>query len=190
MNPQYYGAAAEYNKPKGVKSFLSGKVVIIVGIAVVVIIVLIAVITLIGGVASGPRNELARLSARVQRLHDLLEDNVSNTKDPDLKKVSAEAKLYLSTNLLALNEAYGGKLPENIVNDEADSAALNRLGVATQAGRHDAELLAIIKEKSASILELSEKIQMEATGPKTRSAATQTTEYIDAINRQLANVDL
>lgn len=190
MNPQYYGAAADINKPKGPSALFNRKTLIIAGLVVAGLTLIMVVLAILGAIASGPRNDVARLTTRVQQLRDLLEKERSTIRHPDLKKVSAEARIYLATNALALSNAYGGELPDAIVASETDTTIKTKLDDATKAGRHDEEFLKIVEAKIALIQELSKKIQDTTSGQLTRAAATQTADSTAAISQRLDDISL
>lgn len=188
MNPQYYGAAAEYNKPKGHK-LLSGKILII-GAGVLIFFVLFLVLfTILGAIAGGPRNDLARLSARADDLKSFIDKNQQTIHSPALQKISAETSLFIGTNQQALSKAYGGPIPDNIAASEADTTSAGELTDATQAGKFDETYLSILKEKIAGILQLSQKIQ-ESGGSQTKAAGAATTSSMTTVNEELESIQL
>lgn len=188
MDPQYYGAAAEYNKPKRSKLF-SGKFLFIIVGALVVLLLMLVLFTILGAIASGPRNDLARLTARTNQLQNIIDKNQNDIHSPTLKKLSAEAKLFVSTNYLALKNAYSGDIPDTIAADEADATVSSKLTEATKAGKYDETYLGILKEKVAATLELAEKIQVSG-GQVTKTAAAQTLSSLTAVNDQLKAIEL
>ncbi len=188
MQPQYYGAAAGGNRPKGFGAFKGKLLIIIIGVVAGLIVVGLF-FTILGSLTSGPKNNVARLIARTQQLRTLLETEQKNIRDPALKKVSAEAELFLGTSDLALQNVLGGDLPENIVAEETDSTITDKLTTATQAGRHDQEFAAVFRQKVALILELSQKVQSQA-GQQSKAAATQLTNDTKSISEQLELITL
>jgi hypothetical protein len=189
MNPQYYGAAARYNKSKGAKLF--NRKTLLVGIIFVAVLSLIVMATaLINNIAGGPRNDVARLAARASQFQSIIGSDLSNIQHPQLKKVAAETKLYLVSNSLALTAAYGAALPDSVLADEADAAVASDLSAAAKAGKHDATFLEVMKEKSLATLELAKKVQSQSSGPKTKAAADQMVNTMQLINDQLAAIKI
>jgi hypothetical protein len=189
MNPQYYGAAAEYNKHKKDKPF-SRRIFILSLIVVGFFTVITIALTIIGSVANGPSNDLARLAARAAQLQNLAETSTNNIAHPDLKKAAAEAALYLATNSIALNNAYGGSPSDSIVASETDATIATTLADAKKAGKHDAEFMKIMQEKIGTTLELAQKIQSQNGNSKVKSTVSQTTSIINIINDELKAINL
>ncbi len=184
MDPQYYGAAAEYNKPKGSK-FLNPKVFMIAGGVLVGLLLLMVGFAVLGSLASGPRNDTAKLAVRAQGIYDFIDLDQKNIKDSDLSKIAEETKLFISTNSFALTDAYAGEIPDSIAASEADTTSTAKLESATKAGKHDEVFLEILTAKVASAMELAQKVKSQTSGAQTRTAADQTISNLQVISDQL-----
>jgi len=189
MQPQYYGAAAEYNKPTN-KNFFTGKLLMIIVGSLIGLLLLLLAFTIIGSFASGPRNDIARLAARAKQLQDVIEKNSAALKDSDLRDLTAEADLYAISGARQLQNAYGGTLPDSILASEADTTSAARLSDAVTQGKYDQEFLAILKDKVAQTLTLAQKVQTQSSGQQTKGAAGQTAANMSAISDQLNAIQL
>jgi len=189
MQPQYYGAAADYNKPKG-NSLLGKKVLFIAGGSVLGLILIAVFFTVLGAITSGPRNDVARLAAREQQLQKFVDSNLNSIKSGDLRKVSGEAQLYLGTDVSALQKVYGDKLPGQFVEAEADTTSAQKLKDATQAGKFDETFADLLAAKVTSALEQAQKVKEQTSGKETRAVATQAVTNLTAISEQLSKLTL
>lgn len=187
MQPQYYGAAADYNKPKTPK-LLSKKLLLIGGAVVVGLLVISTAFAILSAVSSGPRNDVARLIAREQQLQKVVTANARLLKNGDLKKVSAEAALYSASDATALTSVFGGDVPSEITASETDATVETKLKDATQAGKFDEVYAQIVTSQVDACLTLAQKIKDQTGGQQTRAAAAQAVVNLTSLADQLQKI--
>lgn len=189
MNPQYYGAAADYNNPKN-HPMVSKKLLLIAGGIVLGLIIIATLFSVVGTLTSGPRNEVARLAARVQQTQKFISDNNNTIGSGELKKINSEAELFLGTDLSALQKVYDGKLPDSITATETDTTSEKELKDATQAGKFDSTYLELLRTKIAACLDQAQKVRDATSGAQTKTVATQAANNLMTISEALNKLSL
>lgn len=186
MQPQYYGAAAEYNKPKNFR--FDKRIVILLGLVLIVALIIFIASLVIGSLTNGPRDNLARLIAREQQIVRFIDTNEANLKDSELKRIGSDTILYLGTDTAALRKLLSGGISEEISKQEADSTSAAKLKAAIQANKHDQTYLEILRDKIAAALELAKTVQAENNG-KIKTATDQTVKNLQTQLQQLDALD-
>lgn len=189
MNPQFYGAAADYNKPKQGK-LLNKKVLLIAGAALLGLVIISVIFAILGSIGAGPRSDIARLIVREQQLQDIITKNQALVGNTDLAKVSSEANLFLTSDITALTDIFGDKIPEDITASETDASIATKLKAATQSGKFDEVYLQTITSQVNSSLTLAQKIKLQTSGQQTRAAAAQAGTNLGAIADRLEAIKL
>lgn len=182
MQPQFYGAAAEYNKPKGFR--LNKRVFLFLGLAVIVILLVVIGLGLFSSLTSASRNNLARLIVREQQLVKFIDTNESAVKSSDLKRIGSDGVLYLTTDSQALRKTLSGGVPEEISKEELDTTSTAKLKSATQANKYDDVYKQLLADKLSATLKLAQTVAGENKG-NTKKAADQTVSNLKDLAGQL-----
>ena len=191
MQPKYYGAAAQYNKPTG-GNF--GKILKILGLFVGVIVLITIAYFAYTALTSGGKNSAAQLVARQRQLLTFLTANQGSVANDTLKTISGNATSLVTSDHYALSQGikteYGlAAVPEAITKAEADTTSTTTLKNAQIQSRFDQVYLQLLREKIASTQELAQSVLSTAGG--TLQTATQTTlEHLSTIDEQLDQLKL
>lgn len=189
MQPKYYGAAAEYNKPKFA---LKGRLFKVVGLVFLLLIVLMSAIAIVGLINSGPSNNLASLIVRQQQLQKFIAANQKSIHSSELAKLSAEASLFLTSDSTTLKgqlmSRYGvANISQEITKRETDTTSANKLKAAIQVNKFDSTYADILRDKLAATIELARIVERES-GSNLKAAAQQSIKNLQAVDTQLSAV--
>lgn len=193
MQPKYYGAAAQYNKPVGGGGGLSG-ILKIFGIFVGAIILIAVAFSIVSTINQGPSNEFARLVARVTELQTLLDKQRPNIRSSDLKTINATGQLLIAGDAAALNKqltaSFGLEaVPEAITAAEADPTAETTLKNASLTGTFDKVYVGVLRDKIAASYDMANSLLSSASGD-TQAVLKKTLETLDALDAQLEKLQI
>ena len=191
MEPRYYGAAANYNKPGG--SLLNPKYLMIGGLVLLVIIVLMVATAVINGINAGPGRSLATLVARETDLESLADKNKQHIKSGDLRKISADLGILLLGDTVTLtgymSSVYNlADVPEDIAADVADPDTDEDLKTAEQTGKFDVVFAAMLNTRLAAILDQAQKVQAAVGNQELKDALQETITTVTSLQEQLASL--
>lgn len=191
MEPKYYGAAADYNKPGGLQ--FSRKFLLIGLLILLVIVALMVGAAIISGINATPGRDLATLISKQSALQSLLDKNKTKIKDGDLRKANADTNLLLlsSTTTLTtyMTSIYGLKVvPSSIAAAEVDSTAADNLKAAEQVGKFDSTLTSIARTKLADSLAQANKVLSEVGNQNLKDAIQNTITALESADQQLAKL--
>lgn len=167
MQPQYYGAAATYNKaPKGP---LSNRLFLIIGAAFVGIILLAVIFYLFTSLTSGSRNQAAALQLRHSNLQSFVLGNQKSIKNAELAKLNSDLGILLSSDAVSLQKqltaTYGTfDVPKEIIAAENDSTSKKKLTEAELINKFDIAYKQILEAKIASNIQLAEQVAASESG--------------------------
>jgi hypothetical protein len=194
MQPKYYGAAAEYNKPvSGGGGGLSG-ILKIFGIFVGAILLIAIAFTVVNSIGKGPSNEFARLVARTTELQTLLDKQKPNIRSSDLKTINATGQILMAGDVAALSEqltvAFGAEgVPEDITAAEADPTIETTLKNAGLTGTFDKVYVGVLRDKIASSYDLANTLLGSASGD-TQAAVQKTIDTLTSLDSQLEKLQI
>jgi hypothetical protein len=177
MEPVYYGAAAQYNKPSGFQ--FNPKILLIVGLVLLVGIGLMVASAVITGINAGPGRDLATLIAQETDMQTIVDKQRAVVQNGDLKKANAEFSVMLLSDSMTLTEqmtkVYGlSAIPKDIAAANTDTDATNTLKTAQSVGNFDTTYAALLRAKIAEMLVSAHRIH-DVTGNATLKAQLQTT---------------
>jgi hypothetical protein len=195
MQPKYYGAAAEYNKPAGGSAGGLSGILKIFGIFIGAIIVIAVVLSIVSSIGKGPQNDFARLVARMSSLQNLLDKQKGNIRSSDLRTVSATALILVSgdTSTLAkqMRVSFGLEaVPEDITAAETDTTTDPELKKAQLTGGFDREYVTVLRDKIAAAYQLAETLKAAGGNDATIDALNKTLVSLDALDSQLTKLAL
>jgi hypothetical protein len=191
MEPKYYGAAAQYNKPGGMQF---NRKFLVIGLGVILVITLLIVgVTVINGLNAGPGRDLAKLVARQSTLQTLLEKNKDIIRGGDLRKANADANLFLLSSTATLSgymeSLYGLKsIPTDISAAEADKSAIEDLKTAEHVGKFDSTFINIIRSKLSSVLDQTQKVLGEVGNQDLKTALEDTVTALESADSEFAKL--
>lgn len=194
MQPKYYGAAANYNKPSGGMTGLSG-ILKIFGIFVGVVILLAIAYSIVTGISKGPQDNLARLVAREKALQTLLEKQKTNIRSGDLRTVNASAHILTVGDAATANRllasVYGAKeVPKEITAAETDATLETTLKNAVLVGTFDKTYVDVLREKIAASYSLAQTVSNAANNKELKTATQHMMNNLSTIDTQLEQLDL
>ena len=191
MDPKYYGAAADYNKPSGFQ--FNSRILIIALGGLLIVVLLIVIVAVIAGINSAPGRDLATLVARESELQSLLDKNKTKINDGDLRKANADANLLLLSSSITLTDymtsVYGLKtIPTDISAAEADTTATEDLKAAEQVGKFDSTITQIARTKLADTITQAKKVLGEVGNQELKAAIQNTITSLQSADDQLAKL--
>ncbi len=191
MEPRYYGAAANYNKPGG--TLFNPKLLMIGGLALVIIIVIFVAIAVISGINAGPSRDLATLVAQQTDLQTLTEKSKDRIKSGDLRKVNADASLLLLSDTITLtgylNSLYSiTAIPPEVLAAATDPDTEGDLKTAEQTDKFDIVYIAVINQKLNSIREQVQKVQTQVGNKDLKTTLDATLATITSLQGQLSEL--
>ncbi|MGH7196992.1 MAG: hypothetical protein ACREGJ_04510 [Candidatus Saccharimonadales bacterium] len=193
MQPQYYGAAAKYNKPRGFQ--FNGRTVMMIALGFVGLILITIGFVLVGSLTSGPKNNLAALVVREEQLQTFIKNAQGKIKSGDLAKINSDAHLLIATDSLALRAQLGTvygqkKISDDIVKREADSASAKKLADAELINAFDTTYSRILRDKLASAFQLANKVRLESKNSNLKKVLAQAITNLETIDKQVADLKL
>jgi hypothetical protein len=194
MQPKYYGAAANYNKPVGGKSGLGG-ILKIFGIFVGAVIVLAVGFSIVNSLSKGPQENFERLIARESDLLKLMDKQKDNIRNSDLRTINATGTLLTAGDVGALNKrltaSFGAEgVSESIAAAETDTTSEATLGNAVITGTFDKTYVGILRDKIASASGLARTLVSSVSGDATKQAVQKTLDNLEAIDTQLSKLPI
>lgn len=191
MQPKYYGAAAQYNRPKGTGL---GQILKIIGMVVGGIILITIGYFVVSALTSGGKTATATLVARERTLVSFLTQNQGTIANDNLQTIASNATSLLNSDHYALTQgmkaAYGlAAPPEDITKSEADTTSKKTLDTAKVQSRFDQVYVELLREKLASAQQLARTVQGQSSGNLNKAAAV-TIKNITTIDEQLAKLQL
>ncbi|HSE60900.1 MAG TPA: hypothetical protein VLA88_01240 [Candidatus Saccharimonadales bacterium] len=198
MQPKYYGAAAQYNKPAG---FSSGggvggkKIAMLAGLILFVIIIIVGGLSLVTSLSKGPQDDFVALAARTSNLQALLEKQKPTIKNADLKKLNAEATTLLITNSNDLSEQasklFGvAEIPETVTEAQGMGDAEEALEKAKLSGTFDRVYITTVTDKVNGTFDLAKKMSDAVSSQDAKAVLEQTMANLVLINDQLSKIQL
>lgn len=166
---KYYGAAAEYNQSGGFRFDRRMTMFIIMGL--LLLSLMTAVFMVITSINNGPRNDLATLLLRTQRLQQFTADQQKGIKNGDLAKINSDAGLLLSSDATSLRKQlstlYGPfEYTDEMIAAETDATSKKKLADASLLNRFDTVYISLLRDKIAATMRLAQK-----TGQSNSSAS-------------------
>ncbi len=194
MQPKYYGAAADYNKPKGAGLMFDKRLLMMLGLAVVVITVISIGFGLLNAAASAPKNDLQALVARENSLNDFMKTNQPGIHSQSLSIINAEAQLLVGGDTYALTAAlssqYGiDKIAAEFTAAEVDATSASALGTAAINGRFDQTYVSMLQDKLAATQTLAQKIK-DGNGGDIGALVDRTIKTTQSLSKRLADLQL
>lgn len=191
MQPKYYGAAAQYNKPAGGPTGL-GTILKIFGIFVGAIIIIAVGFSIFATFSKGPQNDFAKLVARMDNLRALLDAKSGNIRSSDLKTINANALLLVSGDASLLTKQLQSsfdlkEVPPDIAASVDDPSIDTTLDNAVLTGTFDKAYVAVLRDAIAKTYDLAQDLQ-GAGGTATKEAVKKTIESLTAIDEQLSRL--
>lgn len=191
MQPKYYGAAADYNRPK---STGLGKILKIIGLVIGVIILITVGYFIFTALTSGGKNSAATLVAREKQLVSFLTTNQAGIGNDNLKTIASSATTLLNSDQYALTQgmkaAYGlAAPPDEITKAEADTTSKKALDTAKIQSRFDQVFVELLRDKLASTQQLARTVQGQSSGTL-KTAADTAIKNITTIDEQLVKLQL
>lgn len=193
MQPKFYGAAANYNKPSGSSSSNLRKVLMIVGLFFGVIILLVVVMSIISAITRGPQDEYSRLISRVDRLSALTQSQQNTIRNNDLRRANSTATMLLLGDSGALSRqlapAFGiAAVPEEIALSEGETTTEPKLKQANQLGTFDSTYADILRDKIAAAAALAQTVDTSTNNEKIKAVLGKLLEDLTEIDRQLSEI--
>ncbi len=191
MNPQYYGAAAEYNKPTGFQ--FNPKILLIVGLVLVAGIGLLVASAVLTGINAGPGRNLATLIAQENDIQTIADKNRGNIQNGDLQKANADFSITLLSNSMSLTtqmtKVYGlAAIPADVLKLNTDAAAVATLKNAQSIGNFDTTYTGMLRTKIANMLVTAHKSHDEATNSNLKTLLADTIKMLSGLDDQVAAV--
>lgn len=149
--------------------------------------IIMATILLFASRGGGAGDDLALLVARQEQLVELTESSHESISNGDLKKLNADARLFLQSDALVLNEAMEQagttkipkKVAESVVNDYEE-----RLTDAKSAGRFDASYADVLGQKIEAQQALISSVY-DKSGSKTKAKLSPVYDSLEVLLEQL-----
>lgn len=191
MQPKYYGAAAQYNKPSGTGL---GALLKIIGMVISVIILLSIVFLVYNAVSSGGKNAAAQLVARERQLITFMTTNQGSISSDSFLTINSNAVSLVTSDHYNLSQglktAYGlATVPEEIAKTEVDSTSKKTLDTAKIQSRFDQVYLELLREKIAATQQLARTVQGQSSG-SLKAAVETSIKHLTTIDEQLAKLQL
>jgi hypothetical protein len=191
MQPKYYGAAAEYNKPQ---STGLGKILKLVGMVVGIIVLITIAYFAFMALTSGGRNSAATLVAREKQLITFMTSNQATIENDNLRTINSSGSTLITSDHYALSQglkaSYGlATPPEEITKAEADTTSKKTLDNAKIQSRFDVVFVELLQEKIASTQQLARTVRDGSNGAL-KTAAEATIKNLTTIDEQLAKLQL
>lgn len=191
MQPKYYGAAAEYNKPQ---STGLGQILKIIGMVVGIIVLITIAYFVYSALTSGGRNNAATLVAREKQLITYMTTNQATLENDNLRTINSNGSALITSDHYALTQgmktAYGlATPPEEITKAEADTTSKKTLDNAKIQSRFDTVYIELLQEKIASTQQLARSVRDGSSGTL-KTAAEATIKNLTTIDEQLAKLQL
>jgi hypothetical protein len=191
MQPKYYGAAADYNRPP---STGLGKILKLVGLVVGIIVLITIAYFAFMALTSGGRNSTATLVAREKQLTTFMTTNQATLENDNLRTINSNGSTLITSDHYALTQgmkaAYGlTSPPEDITKSEADTTSKKTLDTAKIQSRFDTVYVELLQEKIASTQQLARSVRDSSSGAL-KTAAEATIKNLTTIDEQLAKLQL
>lgn len=191
MQPKYYGAAAQYNKPQ---STGLGQILKIIGMVVGVILLITIAYFAYSALTSGGRTSAATLVAREKQLTTFMTSNQAAIDNDNLRTINSNGLTLITSDQYALTQgmkaAYGlASPPEDITKAEADSTSKKILDDAKIQSRFDKVYVQLLQEKLAATQQLARSVRDSSNGAL-KTAAETTIKNLTTIDEQLAKLQL
>ena len=191
MQPKYYGAAAQYNKPAGTPI---GMILKFIGIGVGVIVLITVAFFAYSALTSGGKNTAAQLVAREKQLLSYLTSNQGSITSDVLRTANSNAISLLTSDSYALAQgiktAYGlATVPDAITKAEADTTSKKTLDTAKIQSRFDRVYLELLREKVAATQQLAQTVLASSSG-SLKTAVETTISHLTTVDEQLAKIQL
>lgn len=191
MQPKYYGAAADYNRPP---STGLGKILKLVGLVVGIIVLITIAYFAFMALTSGGRNSAATLVAREKQLTTFMTTNQATLENDNLRTINSNGSTLITSDHYALTQgmkaAYGlTSPPEDITKAEADTTSKKTLDTAKIQSRFDTVYVELLQEKIASTQQLARSVRDSSSGAL-KTAAEATIKNLTTIDEQLAKLQL
>ncbi len=180
MQPKYYYQGSNTAGPKT----FSPKILFILGGCVVAIIIA-SVLLFTGGESLG--TELARAAGRQTELAAFSTDNQENIKDGNLARLTADAGLYIASDVNELtklmNEAGISEVPKEFqVTDEAEVAKLEE---ALSQGRSDEVFQDLFVQKIDAQQALLREIVAKTSDSDTQDRLSGAYDHLEVVRKDL-----
>jgi len=191
MQPKYYGAAADYNRPKGTGL---GQILKIFGMVVGAIVLITIGYFVVSALTSGGKTSVATLVAREKQLVLFLTQNQSAIQDDRLQTITSSATSLINSDQYTLTQGmkatYGlTAVPEEIAKTETDTTSKKTLDTAKIQSRFDQVYVGLLRDKIASTQQLARTVQGQSSG-NLKTAAETTIKNLTTIDEQLAKLQL
>lgn len=155
--------------------------------AIGVFAVIMAIIMLFASRGGGAGDDLALLVARQDQLVDLAETSHETISSSDLRKINADAKLFLQSDALVLQDVMEQngtakvpkKITESVTNDYEQ-----RLTDAKSAGRFDSSYADVLSQKIEAQQALISSVYKKS-GTKTKAKLSPVYDSLEVLLEQL-----
>ncbi len=189
-NGKFYGAAADYNKPKGVNA---GGIFKIVGLVFGIIILITAGYFGFVALTSAGKNSAAQLVAREKQLLSFIAANQPGLDNDSLKTVSSNAISLFTSDGVGLQQVLKSfgltAVPEAIAKTEGDTTSAKTLAAAKVQNRFDQVYAQLLRDKIAAEQSLARTVLDSASG--SAKALVQThIDNLTVIDGQLQKLQL
>ncbi len=186
MQPKFYGAAAQYNKPSDSKL---GAVLKIAGLVLLILVLITAGYYLVTALTSTNKNQAARLVAREKQLVSYISTYSKSITDDSLSTVSSNAYALATNDYYALQQGLKSSyslsaVPDSITAEEADSTSESKLATAQSQNKFNEVYASLLKSKVTSAKTLALEVASNSSG-KMKTAANTTAEHLTEISDQL-----
>lgn len=186
MQPKYYGAAAQYNKPSGLGL---GNFFKIGGIVLGAIILVTIGYFVIMSFANAGQETAATLVAREKQLVTFITTNQKDITDDNLSTVNSNLLSLATSDAYALQQglksSYGlTAVPEAITKQESDTTSAAKLTTAKAQAQFNKVYLELLKSKIASIKEAAQEVTTTSSGSM-KTAAETTINHLTTIQQKL-----
>lgn len=192
MQPKYYGAAADYNKPSGPS--INKRLIFFVLAGLGILLLLAVGFAIITSLSAAPRADLGRLILREQQLQAFITTNQKAVRTDELSKVSSEALILVTTDTSALNKQlvaiYGStEVPPEVATSEVDTTSVEKLKTAASVGKYDQVYLQLLRDKIAASMQLATSLKSSSSGGLT-TTLNQNLANLSTIDKQLSALKL
>jgi hypothetical protein len=195
MQPKYYGAAAQYNKPTGGGFTFNPKVFIVLGLALVVILALVGGMALVGSLTKGPQDDFIALAAREGTLQQLVDKEKTNIQNGDLKKINAEADTLFLSDARALSQEmqtlFGvTEIPETVLAAQSTATVEETLKAAATSGTFDRAYVSALQDQLSATYDMAKRMKDAVSSTTTKTVLELVMSNQVSISDQLTKLQL
>ena len=188
MEPKYYGASAQYNRPSS--SELIKRIAILGGVVVGIITLVFIATAVFSAINAGPSRELASLVAKQTVLQKIADENKDLLKGSEERKTNADAGILLlsgqKTLADLLSNVYGlAKIPPEISVAAADPTIKETLDTARTEGNFDGTFVRIFRDKLGEIISQTEAVLARTGNADIKTALQDNLDNLTSLDEEL-----